>query len=132
MRIKFNTAILAEDKGYDGLTDYANYSYDKENLNRLDYWEGQSGFDRNSQIDPGLYDYICMVPTQSELQTWLREEHNMYVIVLPTISMYWTFHIINIGNENIETPPYNGVDAYDYSTYEEALEEGLVKALNLI
>jgi hypothetical protein len=88
MRIKFNTAILAEDKGYD---------------------------DR-----------------QSGLQTWLREEHNMYVIVLPTISMAWTFKIINIGNENIETPPYNNVDAYDYSTYEEALEEGLIKALNLI
>ena len=31
-----------------------------------------------------------------------------------------------------ELPPYNNVHGYDYTTYEEALEQGLLEALKLI
>ena len=79
-------------------------------------------------------------PTQSLLQKWLREEYGHHVVVIPTITASWTFKLVrvfsNIDDPGLpivpEQPPYDGVNAYDYHTYENALEEGLQEALKLI
>lgn len=109
--ISFETAILAKEKGFNEVC-LNNYALDGNSYDRKPV---------------GL-----SAPTQSLLQDWLREKHNIYIVILPTINMCWAFKIINIGNENIELPPYDGVDAYDYSVYEEALEAGLFEGLKLI
>ncbi len=47
----------------------------------------------------------------------------------------WTFKVIDVQcdpKNEIERPPYSGVDAYDYNTYEEAMEVGLKQVLNQI
>ncbi len=65
-------------------------------------------------------------PTQSKLQTWLREFHKIEVVsvrYMPSI-YHWSIEDDNTGNE------YFSDDSF--KTYEEALEEGLKEALNLL
>lgn len=64
-------------------------------------------------------------PTQSLLQKWLREVHNLYVAV-PYI---WAYKIFNIQKDNDEDL---GNSIISYASYEEALEAGLIEALKLI
>ena len=74
-------------------------------------------------------------PTQDGLKNILRKTHFLYVLVIPTINCSWTFKILDVQcdpQNQIERPPYSGVDANDYSTYEEAMEVGLKEALNKI
>jgi hypothetical protein len=74
-------------------------------------------------------------PTQEGLKNILRKTHFLYVLVIPTINCSWTFKILDVQcdpQNQIERPPYSGVDANDYSTYEEAMEVGLKEALNKI
>jgi hypothetical protein len=74
-------------------------------------------------------------PTQEGLKNILRKTHFLYVLVIPTINCSWTFKILDVQcdpQNQIERPPYSGVDANDYSTYEEAMEVGLKEVLNKI
>ena len=70
-------------------------------------------------------DVSCSAPTQSLLQKWLREKHNL--IVIPNygdLSNKFSYDIIYKGD-------YCGGD-FLYKTYEEALEIGLLEALKSI
>ena len=71
---------------------------------------------------------ICFAPTQSLLQRWLREEHNIHFWVYPkkVKKGQVCFDFIFIDAEN----PF--VPTHFYKTYEEALEEGLKEALIII
>lgn len=74
-------------------------------------------------------------PTQEGLKNILRKIHFMYVLVIPTVTCSWTFKIIDVQcdpQNEIERPPYSGVDANDYNLYEEAMEAGLIEVLNQI
>lgn len=73
----------------------------------------------------------CSFPYQEELQEWLRNEHNLHIVIIPTITCFWTYKIITLAGD-IEQPPYRGVDASDYNTYEDALEAGLQEMLSAI
>ncbi len=70
--------------------------------------------------------YTICVPTQTLLQIWLREEHNILLYTAPIQGAYpndgikWLWCIYKIETSNL------------YDTYEEALEEGLYEALKLI
>lgn len=69
-------------------------------------------------------DYVCegyyLAPTQSLLQRWLREVHNIKVFIddcsKEELNQYFWFR-----------PGYT--DTKSYKTYEEALEVGLIEAL---
>jgi len=67
-----------------------------------------------------------LAPTQSLLQKWLREVHNIFVgvIWLDTLTDIHVYQISTVGNA---TRPYSKF----YNSYEEALEEGLLEALKL-
>lgn len=68
------------------------------------------------------------LPTQSLLAKWLRDIHKFHIkIESPFGEVGWDVIIHKIGE-------YNRVDNADkeYYTYEEALEAGLVEALNLV
>lgn len=73
--------------------------------------------------------------TQSLLHKWLRENHFLYCIIIPTITGDWSYKVIDIQcnpEHKIERPPYNNVNEFDYSSYEEALEMALQESLKII
>lgn len=70
------------------------------------------------------------IPTQSILQKWLREVHNIHIEIFhsPIYIGGWKYKLyalnMRLRNDN--------VSADVYSSYEEALERGLQKTLELI
>ncbi len=71
----------------------------------------------------------CSAPTQSLLQKWLREVHNIHVNV--SYGLTFTFKINGDlkGNDYVD---YSNIEEYWSRTYEEALEKGLIEGLKLI
>ena len=69
-----------------------------------------------------------LAPTQSLLAKWLREEHNIIVLVdyEGIDGYYYKFYSYKEGNKNYDASDKN------YNTYEEAYEIGLQEALKLI
>jgi|AntRauTorcE11897_2_1112592.scaffolds.fasta_scaffold01327_13 hypothetical protein len=73
------------------------------------------------------------MPTQSVLHKWLREKHGIYICIIPTVTASWTFKTITVISErDSDLPPYKNVSGEYFSTYEEALETGLLEVLSLI
>jgi hypothetical protein len=63
---------------------------------------------------------------------WFREKHNLYVVIIPTITMYWTFKTMTVVEGIVDAPPYNHVDANDYPTYEEAEIESVKELIKIV
>ena len=108
-RIKFETAKLAKEKGFNEIL---SYHYDK------------TGIIQNVTTNNEKLDYGYSAPTQSLLAKWLREEHNIHLIAYKNINIDgydWCF-ITTDGITNINS----------YKTYEEAYEIGLQEALKVI
>ena len=114
--ISFETAKLAKEKGFI-IPTLCYFRYDEKQCkgDLLDWNE-----------DVGFYSR----PTQSLLQKWLRDTHNIYLIVIPSytddnlLKSKYYFEISHIR----KLKQFHG----DFKTYEEALEEGLKTALNLL
>ena len=140
-KISFETAKLAKEKGfvngtrssychylgsyvYDGDPDH-NESYKKDDV-RLDH----DFYTANHEHDMSNEHYaIYEAPTQSLLQRWLREVHDIdfWYGQLSNPNRYHVEDIVKISNNTI----LGGVN-FGSPTYEEALEEGLKEALKLI
>jgi len=122
--ISFDTAKLAKEKGltYDDICQ----SYRRD---------GGFTYVRND-------DEFYLAPTQSLLQNWLREKHNMFVIV--TAEFYsnginhnvqiLTYDKNNTQEDYFDNSKCTGMfgDNGEFDTYELALEFGLVEALKLL
>lgn len=116
--IKFETAKLAKKEGFDL---------------KCDNWYRDTGelFGRNHKrggLIPPVKSSINrqVAPSQSLLQKWLRENHNLFVAVgiynkTYHYSIFWIHEDREYGGSN-----------KDYDYYEEALEQGLKDALKLI
>ena len=131
--IEFETAILSETKGF---VKKGAYYYDIET--------GKSYLlTAHNRIDL-ISDRYINAPTQTHLQKWLRDEHNIEVYI--TVNFYnrkeklgYLYNIDKFDAKNI----HDG-QIYDdeqirligefqgFKSYEQALEAGLIKALNLI
>lgn len=81
----------------------------------------------------------CSAPTQSELQKWLRDEHTIDITVITNWKKGGRVYYVGLSyvkdNEvwiwfSSDTDKFKS--KIEYITYEEALEEGLLQALNLI
>jgi hypothetical protein len=76
---------------------------------------------------------VCSAPTQSELQKWLRNEHNIHILM--NVGIYdgekQTFYcnVIMFGYNKYKSKFRSKTSVY---TFEEALEMGLEEALKLI
>jgi len=71
---------------------------------------------------------MLSAPTQSLLQKWLREVHELLLIILP-----WKDHEAAVNDKHKFRPMVVSVKTYgEYKTWEEALEVGLLEALKLI
>jgi hypothetical protein len=130
--ITFTTAKLAKEKRF--ITDVEGMSwigtcYNKEG--RLD----DDFFDENGKELNTYFKYLA--PTQSLLQKWLREVHNLWVE--PSINTYPKTNNVAVSihyfidKEITKTyNPYELENLTHSDTFEEALEKGLQEALTLI
>ena len=74
----------------------------------------------------------CAAPLYQQAFRWLLDKHYLYGIVLPTLTMNWTFKTMTVVEGMVEVPPYIHVDANDYSTREDAELECLKKLIEII
>ena len=103
--ISFDTAKLAKEKGFNIIQQI------------ITTWNKNTR-EEEYTTDNGI--------TQSLLQKWLREEHNIHITITSISQESWQYHITKPGQrlgDNYEE---------DFYTYEEALESGLHQALKLI
>lgn len=111
--ISFETAKLAKEKKFWGV--FLLYSAMSKKIWRT-HFLGDDEFKENYPA-----------PTQSLLQKWLRDTHNIYLTVIPSytddnlLKSKYYFEIFHIR----KLKQFHG----DFKTYEEALEEGLQTAL---
>ena len=146
IRITFETAKLAKKKGFDikgqnvfdlknnnkiiNFKDLAIQEFidDVETAGYLDKAFNYLKEDINRTDDNNDKDYYLLAPTQSLLVKWLREEHNIIVLVdyEGIDGYYYKFYSYKEGNKNYDASDKN------YNTYEEALEAGIQEALKLI
>jgi hypothetical protein len=142
--ISFETAKLAKEKGFDWKviygyntlqkiedivnTDYApDLKYQYSNINQYNI----SDKEKETESDWERW-LIYSAPTQSFLQKWLREIHDMHIhITLNQFGYGYMYAIMKI--KPAECIVYlQGGAAHKLLVYEDALEEGLQRMLNLI
>ena len=77
-------------------------------------------------------DFIASRPSYQQAETFLLEKYKLYGIVMPTITMAWTFKTMTVVEKEVEVPPYSHVNARDYRTREEARHECLAELITII
>lgn len=139
--ISFETAKLAKEKGFvekvyafyknptdrgtfkEGTLDYAGSDYDPETFEEII-------FDYNT-LNSHYYEdkEYFSAPTQSLLQRWLREVHNINIYVA-----FCEYVIISENNWkfSFDNPTKQQYWRGKFNSHEEALEAGLQEALKLI
>lgn len=122
--ITFKTAKLAKEKGFNGSC-LCSYN-EVQGLEHCINYTGELYFTQeyiDIAKENGKISYLA--PTQSLLQKWLREKHNMDVLIIK--SKHECYDVFVWGETRELFFPE------DYAkTYEEALEKGLQEALKLI
>ena len=132
--INFETAKLAKEKGFD---EKVYREYDKSGYLRCT--------SKSADVVLGPYDELLKsteypAPTQSLLQRWLREVHNIYVESYhdltsdgTKIQFYTSWGFLQQKDKNGNRNVNGWYDEYnDWKTYEEALEIGLQEGLKLL
>jgi len=117
--ISFQTAKLAKEKGVDFNVEKI---YDANGI-LVTVFADKSFIENNNWY---------LAPTQSLLQKWLREEHNIHIEISYD---YITYDILISYPDNVPIKLISLLgdnSKYTFTKYEEALEEGLQKALKLI
>ena len=115
--ISFETAKLAKEKGF----------LQEKGMKLLGYSKAHPKYTEK--------DSLCVAPTQSLLQRWLREEHQIVVNAYANASGYcWeSHHTPERGGTHIADSDFSGPnESGNWGNYEEALEIGLQEALKLI
>ena len=108
--ISLETAKLTKEKGFDEMCDN-HYCYSTSGASSIFMDALRNSEHSNNELT---------APTQSLLQKWLREIHNINVYCVCRVGE-WTYWID-------KTSPLS----QESTTYEKALEEGLQEGLNLI
>jgi hypothetical protein len=127
--IGLETAILAKEKGFNERTLYVykeTFAHDIE-----DHHTGNEYHNEYVPPRPSYYDYftehdheVCKAPTQSLLQRWLREVHNIHCWVSPETYLNFNYHYFMTGGY---THMKDG-----FPTYEIAMEEALKESLKTL
>jgi hypothetical protein len=122
--ISFECAKLAKEKGFN------QNPYETRNSYRPRFSDGSEIHLSDSLFAPEYN--ICVVPTQSLLQRWLREEYK--ISVLPSFNDNSSDEYYYFIHTNTSKPYSNRICSLPsrYNAYEQALEAGLLEALKLI
>ena len=152
--ISFETAKLAKEKGFGEnpyLQLYTYYDlkgklYNEEDcigttMGESSVYSWSDSVSRDSVkayisgVDYSLDEYV-LAPTQSLLQKWLREVHNLHIYIDTTSSFDGMETHRSKYKSHVKVPftPFKWTTGHYYlgDTYEEALEIGLQEALKLI
>ena len=126
-RVTFETAKLAKEKGFFQETNRLEipyYNYKGEFKGDVSDWRIRKYIRGEDTSD---IEFVS-APTQSLLAKWLREEHNIIVLVdyEGIDGYYYKFYSYKEGNKNYDASGKN------YNTYEDAYEIGLQEALKQI
>jgi len=126
--VSFETAKLAKEKGFDAI---CNTSYTDSKT--LLFWypnECYYGYKKLSDSEDYIPSNIeILAPSQSLLQRWLREQHNI-IAESSYNNKYNYFEDKVFAIHNHPAPTYYQTDVHN--TYETGLEKALIIALNLI
>lgn len=79
-----------------------------------------------------LFGDVYYAPTQALAQKYLRENHNIDITIHRSFSMSKSYHYYIIIDGNYEVDEDNIQECTPNRSYEQALEDALVKALTLI
>ena len=125
--ISFETAKLAKEKGFDIPVEYGGFNSKMRLTRQISMYKIQlTNWNKNHTIS-GKPSFS--VPTQSLLQKWLREEHNIHCWLIPAeIDKAYRCYIWS----GIKLNLLESINTSSFKTYEEALEKGLQEALKLI
>lgn len=138
--IKFETALLAKEKGFP--FDHS-CGFDSEFYvtKRTRVKWGRKVAYEVGDLEKDMTDQTCCdyrdvkgqnrlyAPTQDELQEWLREEHKIYIAILPFNPEKDIFELHIYYKKNNE---YKDSITTEVGSYIEVLENGLIEALNFI
>jgi hypothetical protein len=130
--ITLETAVLAKEKGFDSST--VNMCWVKSGN------ESYNGKRMSRNSIPYIAEGAALIlqPTQALLQKWLREKHNINISITTKLNIKkWDFIPYDLkmnGREYVKYYYfyYKNLKDRKFDSYEDALEEGLVEALNLI
>lgn len=133
--ISFETAKLAKEKEFDLPCLYFYPEWESDVLSVYDMGEGlftndMKQTDYDGDRSHGFGD-ITLVPTQSLLQKWLRDKHDIFVELEGLISdreIVYAIDIWYIKENHYYVKPFKT----RYDSYESALESALQEALKLI
>jgi hypothetical protein len=139
--ITFKTAKLAKEKGFSSClksTIIISWSQDRDYRTQIPYepncflngehfkeYEYSKEEFKSLFKDDNSYSADVQIPSQSVLQKWLREIHKIDVLINVTIDYSNYIPIIWFKGKKIKPRG-------KFINYEEAMEEGLFQALNLI
>ena len=123
--ISFETAKLAKEKKFNIPCENFYIEYIDDDVADLFNYEEQRG-SGYAELYINNQEFKYSAPTQSLLQKWLRDVHNIHITVTSISQESWQYHI--------QKPKDKLGDNYneDYENYEEALEDGLQESLKLI
>jgi len=128
--VSFETAKLAKEKKFNypcrGKIECSHYHFIKNNIipsnistSNKEMFAPIKNWNIDIKTNRGQFDRYTSLPTQSLLQKWLREVHNIHFFILGTMPYY-------VGGGDLVEYYYN------FDTYEKAFEKGLQEALKLI
>lgn len=136
--VSFDLAKLAHEKGFNEPCREAYNSHHHE-LNSAIFYNGNEFFeseDMQNALDNSNHAHY-LAPTYSQLQTWLRNKHNIIAIALPHFNQDYQIHEQDIIWDSLWS--YVIWDAFsfyqddiDFSSYEIALEAALLNALKIV
>lgn len=122
-RVTKATAQLAQDKGFDEPT------YQHCWVKTLD-GEVIHNSERENKAEHHRATAVLAQPTQTQLCKWLREKHGLLVIPKPYTAEYFSFSVYR--KEKILKVLHYSTVKNIHTTYEDALEVGISKALQYI
>lgn len=127
--VSFNTAKMLKEAGFDVpcrgiyVTDRTGYyefrEYDNKQTTDDLCWNTEDGFQ---------YEYLA--PTQELAARWLREVYNIAIYSLYDDDMEQWFYVVDAFTKNPVIDVFQSGSEYD--SYEEAMEAGIVKCLELV
>jgi len=140
-RITLETAKLAKTKGfkvfvYGVFTEYLIDQKDPEypegggsfSMTKGEVEFSNNYFKNNSETDYSCDSYVMYAaPKRDELQDWVRTEHEIYIEIYCNASG-WGWILTKLNGTTIKEIE----DDIFFPEYEDALEEGLKQALNII
>jgi len=136
--ITLKTAKLAKEKGFDVACDNAYFETIEHTVDDPRSGTGEFTFSyQPPRILQNRYNggdtytkKVCEAPTQSLVQKWLREVHNLHVTTVSSRDGTWGYWIYTLKNYGEITSP--SLEDEVFSSYENAIEGGLREALKII